>query len=509
MKSKYSVFVLWSCFAEGFGGTMSRIEVSITPGLPTFDVIGLCDSSIRESRGRIKSAMVSSGFFMPRGHITVSITPAYLKKSGSSFDLPICLGILFASGQLPIDAGASVYAEGELTLKGEIKGTPGAPVRFMSIDREFDYKIVPDDERVPLGCTGVSAVPVGMLDDVGRLFIDRDYHPGTFDSEIRILRENCPDISILKGQEKTARALTIAAAGFHNILMLGSPGCGKTLAGKILAGLLPSPILGEAREIYAVSEMSGDIKDQDEICIGIKRPFRVIHPGMTASFINGSSKTNFPGQIALSNRGILFADEITEFTPGVLESLRIPLEEHEVKIVRDGTVFSFPTNFLFAGAGNPCKCGMLYEEGKRCTCTPAIIRRYAAKLSGPLTDRIDLFTEMRSIEKEQLERITDGENGGGSSVIREKIGKVWEIQRERYREFGEGLFNGNTELLSRDILRMEGDVTAYASELASEAGMSARGFSKLLRVGRTIADLEGRADMTKRDIAEAFTYKRR
>ncbi|MBO4243182.1 MAG: ATP-binding protein [Clostridiales bacterium] len=503
MEKQQSVFKVYSCFAEGMKGVISEIEVSVSPGLPTFDIIGLCDSSIRESRGRIRSALVSSGFFLSKGHITVSISPAYMRKSGSAFDLPVALGILFVSGQLPIEEGKKVYAEGELSLKGEIKGTPGAALRLMSIGGDIDYMIIPGDEKMSAGCAGIKAHTVDTLDDVGKVFIEGDYSPQSFDDEMKIYDDEFIDISVLKGQEKASRAIRIAACGMHNILMLGSPGCGKTIAGKILAGIMPQLSPKEASQVFAINETAG-LFDEEK---GITRPFRYIYPGISRSQLMGSSGSLFPGEIAMADNGILFADEITEFPAGILDILRLPLEERIVRIQKEGNTYTYPASFIFVGAGNPCKCGMLYEKGSRCVCSPNTVKRYQSKLAGPFMDRIDIVTEMRSIEAKDLEETSKKTEGLLTPAVKEKVKEIWEIQKERYG--GDRIFNGTVSVADADLLRAGKDVVEYASDAAIRGGMSARGYSKLLRVGRTIADIEGRSDMTRNDIAEAYVYKRR
>ncbi|MBR6483454.1 MAG: ATP-binding protein [Clostridiales bacterium] len=503
MKKQQSVFKVYSCFAEGMKGVISEIEVSVSPGLPTFDIIGLCDSSIRESRGRIRSALVSSGFFLPKGHITVSISPAYMRKSGSAFDLPVALGIIFVSGQLPIEEGKKVYAEGELSLKGEIKGTPGAALRLMSIGGDIDYMIIPGDEKMSAGCAGIKAHTVDTLDDVGKVFIEGDYSPQSFDDEMKIYDDEFIDISVLKGQEKASRAVRIAACGMHNILMLGSPGCGKTIAGKILAGIMPQLSPKEASQVFAINETAGLFDEKK----GITRPFRYIYPGISRSQLMGSSGSLFPGEIAMADNGILFADEITEFPAGILDILRLPLEERIVRIQKEGNTYTYPASFIFVGAGNPCKCGMLYEKGSRCVCSPNTVKRYQSKLAGPFMDRIDIVTEMRSIEAKDLEETSKKTEGLLTPAVKEKVKEIWEIQKERYGS--DRIFNGTVSVADADLLRAGKDVVEYASDAAIRGGMSARGYSKLLRVGRTIADIEGRSDMTRNDIAEAYVYKRR
>ena len=535
---------VYSCFNDGMQGVLSEIEVSVSPGIPTFSVIGLCDSSIRESQGRLRSALAGAGFRMPKGHVTVSISPAYLRKSGSGFDLAMAAAILFASGQLHDPGGMKVYAEGELTLTGAVKGTPGAALRLNRLrDEKMDIKLIPKEEVLSARCTGTSAQAVGCLEDLTRLFSVTGYVP------LHYLLETLPeedseyiDISLLKGQEKTKRALIISASGFHNLLLLGSPGSGKTMAGRILTGILPPLARSEISAAYAVSEAVG-------VLPGAKltgtRPCRYIGPQVTTSKLYGSSVKLTPGELTLANNGVLFADEILEYKSEVIESLRQPLEERVVRLTRNGRSYEFPANFIFVGTGNPCKCGMYYEPGHKCRCSPGVRQRYLNKLSGPFLERIDLFSEMHAISGSAMEEMygaagrrtsghvlslgLSGDSGGsaaeisseplreheagfhlcaknGESIrIRDEVAQCWQRQASRY---GEGIYNATVDAPDLgDIMRIPDDVLRYGSELSQKGFFSARGYSRILRVARTIADMGGRDDVTAADVAEAAVFR--
>lgn len=506
MASKVNIVRVCTSFMDGMTRVNAMIEVSITPGLPSFDVIGLCDPSVRESRGRIQPALIASGFTMPKGHITASISPSYIKKTGTGFDLPIALGMLMASGQLPYNPASRIYASGELMLDGTVKGTPSASLR-LHMDEDYDVVFIPADEEDAARCAGIYAMPIGHLLQLQSVFIDGCYEPKKYSvNDIEELFEEVPDFSAVKGQEKAIRALLIAAAGVHNILLLGSPGCGKTMAGKILAGILP-PLKGsEIGDVYSIMEAAG-LKDDPEECLVLsdRRPFRYIYPGMSRGRILGNPNKLLPGELALANHGVLFADEIFEFKREVMEALRVPLEDHVVRMSKDGRNFAFPASFVFVAAGNPCRCGMLYEEGRRCTCTPQIINNYMAKLSGPVRDRIDLVAEMRSISGEYLAESAIKEERKINERMKAHVKCAWEMQRRR---FNDGVFNGTCCNVDADIFRADSDVVNYAAEIAEASGFSARGFNRLLRVGRTIADLDGREDMCKADVAEAGIYRK-
>ena len=511
MASRIRLSKVFSCFNEGPAGVLSEIEISQSPGIPTFDVIGLCDSSIRESRGRIISALNSSGFIMPKGHITVSISPSYMRKSGTSFDLPIAIGILLVSGQINCPPGVKIYAEGELKLTGETRGTPGSAVRLRSIDKDmFDHIIVPEEERESAVFTGSDAAVIGSLKDITDVIAGRSFSPLTATSEAErndeeLINGNAPDLSVLKGQEKTKRALILAASGFHNILLLGSPGCGKTLAAGMISSIMPPLSPEEQRDVYALSDLTGSASRE--------RPFRTIGPGTALSKITGSSSTLIPGEAVLADHGILFADEICEMKNEVLDGLRLPMGEHEIRHIKDGKVFRFPARFLFVGSGNPCRCGNRFEKDKVCRCTPSVISRYLSKLSGAFLDRIDIFSEMRSLDAEDLKSTLGRRTGDESRRAQETVRRAWDLQKNRYSGDSGNRFNGIREVSSDedifDIIRASEEVREYAVETAGRYELSARGMTRMILLGRTIADTEGRQDMKVSDIAEAGAYRSR
>lgn len=505
--SKVNVVRVYTSFMDGMASEQAKIEVSITPGLPTFDVIGLCDSSIRESRGRIQPALIASGFNMPKGHITASISPAYMKKSGTGFDLPIAVGMLVASGQLQVSKEATVYASGEIMLDGTINSTPSAAMRLRGLSREYDYCFIPEGEVDAAKCAGIKAMPVRHLSQFKDIFEQGGYMPVLFSvDQVSSSLEDIPDFSAVKGQEKAVRALLIAASGMHNILLLGSPGCGKTMAGKILAGILP-PLKGsEIGDVYSVMEAAGLKDDPEEgLVLSDRRPFRYIYPGMSKGRILGVPSKLLPGELALANHGVLFADEIFEYKRDVLEALRVPLEDHVVRMTKEGRNYAFPASFVFVAAGNPCKCGMRFEPGRRCTCTPKVINSYMSRMSGPIKDRIDLVAEMRSISGESMSDSVIKEDKKLNAKMKALVKGAWEMQHER---FNDGIYNGTCCSADAEIFRASSDVVKSAAAIAEDSGFSARGFNRILRVGRTIADIDGRRDMNKKDVLEAGIYRK-
>ncbi len=508
MGVRQSVVKIYSCFSDGLTGVVSEIEISLSPGLPTFDIIGLCDSSIRESRGRIKAALISSGFYMPKGHITVGISPAYMHKSGSSFDLAVSLGMLFVSNQLSFPTDKRIYAEGELSLNGDLKASPGAAVRLKTHQNDFDYSFIPEEEIDAAKCSNFKGKLVKNLREVADCFLLDSYTEtnysvdGIEDSESQTL-----DFSCLKGQEKASRAILIAAAGRHNLMLMGSPGCGKTMAGRLIAGIMP-PLSGtEISDVYMTREVSG-ISFEDGLRISRERPFVYVYPGVTSSKLLGNNKSD-PGELLRANHGVLFADEICEYKREVIENLRIPLEEHLVRKQKDGKNYSYPISFVFVAAGNPCKCGHLFDEKKRCTCTLAERKNYLKRLSGPFLDRMDLFSEMRIIASNDMRDSLYKSNSDMSSRYREIVAKAWEIQSNRYKEFGTNIFNGTLSNIDADLIGADKTVVDYASDISEKEGFSGRGFTRIMKVARTIADISGRDNIIKSDVSEAVIYRQR
>lgn len=502
MASKPNVVRLYSCFANGADSTVTLIEVSISPGIPTFSVIGLCDSSIRESQGRLRSAFKSSGFNMPKGHITIGISPAYMRKAGSGFDLPMAMGILFASGQLYLPQDAKIYAEGELTLSGELKGTPGSCIRLKTVrDTDFDFKIIPLCESESAGVAGFSGQGINSLSDLSGIFDGGEYSEKAFEYKVAGEKKDNIDISMLKGQEKAKKALLISAAGFHNILLMGSQGSGKTMAGKILSGLLPDLSRDELSDVYSLSELvEGESSE-----VSLARPVRIVGPNISVGKLLGNALTLTPGELALANHGILFADELPLYKADVIDFLRAPLEERKVSLLKRGNLYSFDCNSIFLGTGNPCKCGLLYEKGNKCKCSDIQIKRYLSKINGPFLERIDVFSEMRSISGEDMARICIDEKECESPEYRRTVERCWQMAHERY---GGGYLNGTfLDGDIRDSMRVPEKVIRYASDLSERGFFSARGFTRTLRVARTIADIREARDVSEDDISEASQFR--
>ncbi|MBO7452491.1 MAG: ATP-binding protein [Clostridiales bacterium] len=506
---KISTGRVFSAFADGLNGEPVTIEVSITPGLPSFDIIGMCDASIRESKGRILTAIKKSGYSIPKGHITVSISPSFLRKKGSGFDLPIAIGVLMTAGFLPGIDKMRIFANGELTLNGEIHGTPGAVMRISAIAPDsYDACFIPKDEYDSAACCEKKCIFVSSFQEVCNLI-----SKGKFEHtvpEIPVFKEpdnKILDFSALKGQEKASRAIFLAACGWHNILLIGSSGSGKTTASQIIEGLMPILDKDELKDVFKLNNGVGI-----ETCISsdsYQRPFRTVTPSINLTGLIGSANGFKPGEISFADHGVLFVDELCEFGSKYIDSLRIPMEEHKITLKKAGKAMEFPANFLFVGATNPCRCGLYLEKPSKCTCSLAVRNNYLGKISGPFADRIDLVTEMYSVDAKGLKEAVSSVNEEKSRELRKKVKECWDIEHERYKNTDMPYaLNGNfdSDNLS-EILRADSKVIDYASKAASVGGYSVRSFKRLLKVGRTIADLDNRKDIRESDIAEAMSYR--
>lgn len=510
MSGRMNIATVYSAFTTGMTAEITSIEVSLSQGINIFEIIGLCDSSIKESRGRINAALKSNGFMMPRGHITVSISPSYMHKSGTGFDLPIAIGILAVSNQIRFDPKQKIYASGELSLKGDVLETPGSIIRLSEVKKtDFDKVFAPSKEANSIWLSGVDCSLLSNLSDLRN--IEGLNKCSVLNGDFLNVRPDFPlnpDLSMLKGQFKTSRAIEIAAAGWHNILFIGTAGSGKTLGAEILYNLLPELSSEEFLDVYKIrnqTEISGDGQ------ISLLRPFVRMLPDSGMSKLYGSSSKLIPGDIPLSHNGVLFADEMCEMGNKTIDLLRQPIEKHIVTLKRDGKAYDFPSECLFVGATNPCRCGNLLSNPSKCNCPTAVRKTYANRLSNPFFERIDIVTEMHEIDEEGLKAISGKTSEYENERIRERIRIVRQIQAERYSEFGlTNMLNGKYEgdNLS-EVFRCPETVTEHAVKAASLGGFSPRSYKRLMKVGRTIADLDERTDMTEKDINEALTYKLR
>ena len=500
-------------YLQGLEGQVAEVEASIFQGLPSFEVVGLGDSSIREAKERVRASIRSCGFNFPNQRLLVNISPAYLHKSGSSFDLAIAMAILLASGQVK-SYMKNVVIYGELSLIGQIRAVPGTISRLLCLEtiEEEAICIVPSkdlDEARLLGCKvyGVDslqeaiAIVSGHGGDVEIPEEDRN------DPAPEDIPEPTTDISSLRGQPDAERAIVLAAAGFHNMLLVGSPGTGKSLSARILQGILPPLTKEEKIELLRV-ESSLSILSKEDIS-SRERPFRYVHHTCTPTAMVGGGRNASPGEVSRALHGILFLDELPEFSPHVLDLLRVPIETGEMVISRNNCTNVFPARFMLVSAMNPCRCGKCLESPSECTCTASMIASYQGKVSGALLDRMDITCTLNHISEESLLETMKGDFTPQSGTWRKRIEEIWARQYERCDEAGiKRCRNGECrEGNLGEIFRLGQKQMEYAAMAAHQLQLSVRGLQRVVRLARTVADLDGKKDVEVDHIVEAISFR--
>ena len=488
---------------QGIGGYEVLLEVYISNGLPALDVVGLPDAAVREARERVRAAIKNNGYRFPVSRMTVNLAPADKKKAGTLYDLPMFIGILAADGDID-EPGDDCAVIGELSLSGELRPVYGAlPMAIAAARCGVKKLFVPADNAAEAAfADGISVYPVKNVDELLRLMRGEVNIEPAAAPALDTLMEHMPDFSEVKGQENVKRALEIAAAGGHNILIVGPPGAGKSMMAKRLPGILPDMSRGEmiqSTEIYSVAGLTSR-----EHPIVSMRPFRAPHHTVSAAGLSGGGTSPRPGEISLAHNGVLFLDELPEFRSDVLEVLRQPLEDGEVTVSRVAGTVTYPSRFMLVCAMNPCKCGWYGHPSGRCRCTERDVRRYHSKISGPLLDRIDLIVEVPALDYEELSRRSSAER---SADIKKRVNAAREIQRRRFG--GDGTMCnahiGSREMSEICALDAEGEALMHAA--FDSMRLSARSYDRILRVARTIADLDGQKNISAEHIAEAIQYR--
>lgn len=488
---------------QGIGGYEVLLEVYISNGLPAFDVVGLPDAAVREARERVRAAIKNNGYRFPVSRMTVNLAPADKKKAGTLYDLPMFIGILAADGDID-EPGDDCAFIGELSLSGELRPVYGAlPMAIAAARCGVKKLFVPADNAAEAAfADGISVYPVKNVDELLRLMRGEVNIEPAAAPALDTLIEHMPDFSEVKGQENVKRALEIAAAGGHNILIVGPPGAGKSMMAKRLPGILPDMSRGEmiqSTEIYSVAGLTSR-----EHPIVSMRPFRAPHHTVSAAGLSGGGTSPRPGEISLAHNGVLFLDELPEFRSDVLEVLRQPLEDGEVTVSRVAGTVTYPSRFMLVCAMNPCKCGWYGHPSGRCRCTERDVRRYHSKISGPLLDRIDLIVEVPALDYEELSRRSSAER---SADIKKRVNAAREIQRRRFG--GDGTMCnahiGSREMSEICALDAEGEALMHAA--FDSMRLSARSYDRILRVARTIADLDGQETISPEHVAEAIQYR--
>ena len=498
------VSTLYSMGINGVEAFLVKIESDISKGMPTCDIVGLPDSSVKESKNRVRAAMKNCGFKFPIARITINLAPADIKKSGSLYDLPIFMSILRASNQISKELDSSIFI-GELSLKGDICAVSGVlPMTLKAKKLGFKNIFVPFQNAEEASI--IKGINVYAVKNISELtsYLNNDSelkaHPPTI--IIKKPENEILDFSQVKGQPEVKRALEIAAAGGHNVLMIGPPGSGKSMMAKRILSILPEMTFKEMLETTIIYSACGMLKNGEALVT--KRPFRDPHYTISTAGLCGGGNPPHPGEITFAHNGILFLDELSEFSRHTLETLRQPLEDDNITISRSQSTITFPSSFMFIAAMNPCPCGYYGHPSVPCTCSALQIEKYISKISGPILDRIDIHIEVPSVKFEDLSSNDINET---SKEINERVNKARSIQIERYKNYN--IFS-NVKLPSH-LIEKSCKLTPNAEKVLKNAfnslSLSARAYNKVLKVARTIADLEEKEIIDINHISEAIQYR--
>lgn len=490
----------------GVEGIIITVEIDVNNGLPGYAVVGLPDTGVKESKERVYSALKNSGFQYPMKRITVNLAPADLRKEGPSYDLPIAIGLLSATEQIRADL-SDIVIIGELSLNGDVNAVNGIlPMVLAARDHGYKKVMVPASNKNEAAVVeNMVVLPVENISQAAAFFEDETrIVPAVITAQDRPQNEGCGigvNFSEIKGQDNAKRALEIAAAGAHNVLMSGPPGSGKSMMAKAFPSILPDLTMEEALEITKIYSISGLLKNN----IMTHRPFRSPHHTISNVSLIGGGRIPKPGEVSLAHLGVLFLDELPEFSKSAIEVLRQPIEDHQVTISRINATLTYPASFMLIASMNPCPCGYHGDPDHECRCTPSEIRRYASKISGPLLDRIDIRIEVPATKIEELE---DRKPAESSAVIQKRVNCARAIQNERFQNESGLYFNAQLEPRHIDqFCQLDASGQAFMEMTFDKLKLSARGYHRILKLARTIADLDGSETILLPHLCEAVSYR--